>query len=123
VLSRFSPTRLPVVAGFWHASCFDDERRGMSCDRGVPGSVPDCAPFSEPNLIAFRSETIWRRSAFNKSVKQPTRRESVMLLLKYGLATLSSGLWVYGLVDQFDSLASTAKYVVISLVMVALSLL
>jgi len=46
-----------------------------------------------------------------------------MLLLKYGLATLSSGLWVYGLVDQFDSLASTAKYVVISLVMVALSLL
>ena len=95
----------------------------MSCDRGVPGSVPDCAPFSEPNLIAFRSETIWRCSAFNKSVKQPTRRESVMLLLKYGLATLSSGLWVYGLVDQFDSLASTAKYVVISLVMVALSLL
>jgi hypothetical protein len=87
-----------------------------------PVPHPDSTPFST-GIDRFRSETIWRRSAFNKSVKQPTRRESVMLLLKYGLATLSSGLWVYGLVDQFDSLASTAKYMVISLVMVALSLL
>jgi hypothetical protein len=46
-----------------------------------------------------------------------------MLLLKYGLLTLTSGLWVYGLVDQLDSLASTAKYLVISGLMVVLTVL
>lgn len=46
-----------------------------------------------------------------------------LALLKYGVVTLCSGLWGYGLIEQIDSLASTAKYIVISLLMVAISLL
>jgi hypothetical protein len=46
-----------------------------------------------------------------------------MIVLKYALAALLSVLWAAGLIDQLDSWASTAKYLVISLLMVAVSLL
>jgi hypothetical protein len=46
-----------------------------------------------------------------------------MVLLKYGIAALGSGLWAYGLIDQLGSLASIAKYLTISLLMVAVALL
>jgi hypothetical protein len=46
-----------------------------------------------------------------------------MSVLKYVAAALCSGAWVYGLIGQLESFASTAKYLVISALMVALSLL
>ena len=46
-----------------------------------------------------------------------------MALIKYGLITVSSGLWLSGLVEQFHSLAAVGKYVIISALMVALAML
>jgi len=47
----------------------------------------------------------------------------VMSVLKYAVAALCSGAWAYGLVGQLDSLASTAKYLVISALMAVFALL
>jgi uncharacterized protein YidB (DUF937 family) len=46
-----------------------------------------------------------------------------MAALKYGLAALLSVLWAAGLIDQMHSWAATAKYMIISLLMVVVSLL
>jgi hypothetical protein len=47
----------------------------------------------------------------------------VMSVLKYAFAALCSGAWAYGLSGQLDSWESAAKYLAISGLMVALSLL
>jgi hypothetical protein len=46
-----------------------------------------------------------------------------MVLLKYAIGAVGSGLWAYGLFDQLGSLASVAKYLIISALLVAVSLL
>lgn len=71
--------------------------------------------FSAPQTIA---DTSLRARA-----GRPAEGTSVMVLLKYGIAALGSGLWAYGLIDQLGSLASIAKYLTISLLMVAVALL
>ncbi len=44
-------------------------------------------------------------------------------LLKYGLLTLALVLWGFGLVDQLYSSAATMKYVLMSLLMVAIAVI
>ncbi len=44
-------------------------------------------------------------------------------LIKYGLLTLALGLWSFGLVDQLYSSASTMKYLLMSLLMVAIAVI
>jgi hypothetical protein len=46
---------------------------------------------------------------------------SLVALLKYALAALCVGLWGYGLVDQLDSSASTATYLTITALLVAVA--
>ena len=46
-----------------------------------------------------------------------------MIIVKYGLIVVSSGLWLSGLIDQFHSLTAVAKYVGISALMVVLAML
>jgi hypothetical protein len=43
--------------------------------------------------------------------------------LKYGLLTLGTGVWTVGLIDQLSSSAATMKYLVMSLLMVAVAVL
>ena len=43
--------------------------------------------------------------------------------VKYGLLTVGSGMWVYGLVDQLYSSAATMKYLLMSLMMTAVAFL
>ena len=43
--------------------------------------------------------------------------------LKYGLLTLGSGAWLFGLVDQLYSSAAAMKYLLMSLLMVAVAIL
>jgi hypothetical protein len=43
--------------------------------------------------------------------------------LKYGLFTLGTGVWAFGLVDQLYSSAATMKYLLMSLLMVAVAVL
>jgi hypothetical protein len=43
--------------------------------------------------------------------------------LKYGLLALGSGAWVVGLVDQLYSSAAAMKYLLMSLLMVAVAIL
>lgn len=40
---------------------------------------------------------------------------------KYGLATIAAVLWLAGLIDQFESVELTVRYVGISLAMVAVA--
>ena len=44
-------------------------------------------------------------------------------LVKYGLITLAVGLWGFGLVDQLYSSAATMKYLLMSLLMVAIAVI
>ena len=44
-------------------------------------------------------------------------------LIKYGLLTVALALWGFGLVDQFYSSAATMKYVLMSLLMVAIAVI
>jgi hypothetical protein len=46
---------------------------------------------------------------------------SLVALLKYPVAALCVGLWGYGLVDQLDSSASTATYLTITALLVAVA--
>jgi len=46
-----------------------------------------------------------------------------VIIVKYGLIVVSSGLWLSGLIDQFHSLTAVAKYVGISALMIALAML
>jgi len=46
---------------------------------------------------------------------------SLVALLKYAVAALCVGLWGYGLVDQLDSSASTATYLTITALLVAVA--
>jgi hypothetical protein len=46
---------------------------------------------------------------------------SLVALLKYAVAVLCVGLWGYGLVDQLDSSASTATYLTITALLVAVA--
>ena len=50
-------------------------------------------------------------------MKQWTARPVV----KYSLIVIASGLWLFGLSDQLPDLTQTAKYVGISLLMVAVA--
>ena len=43
--------------------------------------------------------------------------------LKYGLLTLGSGLWIYGLVEQLYSSEAIMKYLLMSLLMAALAVI
>jgi hypothetical protein len=43
--------------------------------------------------------------------------------IKIGLLTVGSGVWVIGLVDQLYSSAATMKYLLMSLLMVAVAIL
>jgi hypothetical protein len=43
--------------------------------------------------------------------------------VKYGLLTLGSGVWAFGLVDQLYSSAATMKYLLMSLLMAAVAIL
>ena len=43
--------------------------------------------------------------------------------IKYGLLTLALALWGFGLVDQFYSSDATVKYVLMSLLMVAIAVI
>ena len=45
-----------------------------------------------------------------------------MLLLKYVVIALSSALWAFGLYDQFHSIESTATYVMLSVLMLAVAI-
>jgi hypothetical protein len=40
---------------------------------------------------------------------------------KYGVAAIAGVMWIAGLVDQFDSLELTARYVGLSLALVAVA--
>jgi hypothetical protein len=44
-------------------------------------------------------------------------------LLKYGLLTLGSGLWIYGLVEQIYSSEAILKYLLMSLLMVVVAVI
>jgi hypothetical protein len=44
-------------------------------------------------------------------------------VVKYGLLTAGSGVWVVGLVSQLSSADATLKYLVVSLAMVAVAFL
>jgi hypothetical protein len=46
---------------------------------------------------------------------------SVVALLKYAVAALGVGLWGYGLADQLESSSSTATYLAITALLVALA--
>jgi hypothetical protein len=46
---------------------------------------------------------------------------SVIVLVKYGLVALCGGLWTYGLIEQLGSTDTTATYLAISALMVAVS--
>ena len=43
--------------------------------------------------------------------------------LKYGLLTLGSGLWIYGLVEQLYSSEAIMKYLLMSLLIAALAVI
>jgi hypothetical protein len=45
------------------------------------------------------------------------------LLIKHALLALGSAAWLLGLADQFHSLSSTATYLIISIMMVAVAAL
>ena len=51
------------------------------------------------------------------------KRMLAMPRMKYGLLTLGSGAWAFGLVDQLYSSAATMKYLLMSLLMVAVAVL
>jgi hypothetical protein len=51
------------------------------------------------------------------------KRVISMPRVKYGLLTVGSGVWVYGLVDQLYSSAATMKYLLMSLMMTAVAFL
>ena len=42
---------------------------------------------------------------------------------KYGLLSLGAGVWTVGLIDQLSSSAGAVKYVMMSLLMVAVAML
>jgi uncharacterized protein YidB (DUF937 family) len=72
----------------------------------------------------------WRRGQLPcggrlRSTARGSKQDIVrgMAALKYGLAALLSVLWAAGLIDQMHSWAATAKYMIISLLMVVVSLL
>jgi hypothetical protein len=44
-------------------------------------------------------------------------------LLKYGLVTAGGGLWAYGLFEQFYSASATMTYILVSLLMLAVSVI
>jgi hypothetical protein len=44
-------------------------------------------------------------------------------LLKYGLLTAGSGLWLYGLVEQFYSSAEIMKYLLMSLLIAVVAVI
>jgi len=46
---------------------------------------------------------------------------SVVALLKYAVAALCVGLWGYGLSDQLDSSTSTATYLTITALLIAVA--
>jgi len=46
---------------------------------------------------------------------------SVVALLKYAVAALGVGLWGYGLADQLESSSSTATYLAITALLVAVA--
>ena len=52
---------------------------------------------------------------------ETSERDFMFLYLKYGLIALGSVLWMLGLADQLPDLVQTAKYVGISLLMVAVA--
>jgi hypothetical protein len=54
---------------------------------------------------------------------QNFKRVIAMPRVKYGLLTVGSGVWVYGLVEQFYSSAATMKYLLMSLMMTAVAFL
>jgi len=43
-------------------------------------------------------------------------------MVKYGALALGSGLWLFGLVDQFYSSAATMKYILMSLLIAAVAI-
>lgn len=51
------------------------------------------------------------------------RRWTSMPGIKYGLLTLGTGVWTFGLVDQLYSSAATMKYILMSLLMIAVAVL
>jgi len=46
---------------------------------------------------------------------------SLVALLKYAVTALCVGLWGYGLVDQLDSSTSTATYLTVTALLVAVA--
>ena len=73
--------------------------RGSRARRGV---IP-CVPF-------------WR--IFEMSF---LKQKLAIPVVKYSVLGLASGLWVFGLVDQFQSSASMMKYLLLSLLMAAVA--
>ena len=51
------------------------------------------------------------------------KRVMALPRLKVGLLTLGSSVWLFGLVDQLYSSAATMKYLLMSLLMVAVAIL
>jgi hypothetical protein len=51
------------------------------------------------------------------------KRMLAMPRMRYGLLALGSGAWAFGLVDQLYSSAATMKYLLMSLLMVAVAAL
>jgi hypothetical protein len=45
------------------------------------------------------------------------------LLIKHAMLALGSALWLVGLADQFHSLGTTATYLVLSMMMLAVTVL
>src|SRR5215467_287082 len=62
-----------------------------------------------------RSRVAFRGLRFEGSVM------SVVALLKYAVAALGVGLWGYGLADQLESSSSTATYLAITALLVAVA--
>ena len=68
---------------------------------------------------------------FGRGYKATVRRSEMEFLkrilampkMKYGLLTLGSGAWAFGLVDQLSSSAATMKYLLMSLLMVVVAVL
>src|SRR5581483_9827157 len=82
-----------------------------------------CGRSHAPRLAHFLHRRASQTHHRSEPVPAGPPKGTTMVLMKYGIAALGSGLWAYGLVDQLGSLASVAKYLTISLLMVAVSLL
>lgn len=54
---------------------------------------------------------------------QQLKRLTAMPRVKYGLLALVASLWAFGLVEQLYSSAATMKYLLMSLLMVAVAVL